>query len=288
MSDSNDSVTFVLYRYSPTVAGAAIFTVLFFASSLVHIWQSWHHRARCMIPFIIGGLFEGVGYIGRIMSHSDQKKLGPYIQQSILLLVAPPLFAATIYMVLGRMIRKLHAEQHSIIPLKWLTKIFVTGDILSFLIQSGGAGIMVKGTQDSYKTGSNVVLVGLIVQIAIFCFFVVVAVIFHKRISANPTMVSQAAYALPYRKHLFALYATSLLILVRNLVRVVEYAEGNDGYIVSHEVFLYIFDAVLMFILMVVYNVVHPGQLLQAPSNLPSISDIEIGISERENKYTGR
>lgn len=64
--------------------------------------------------------------------------LGPYIIQSTLLLVAPALFAATIYMILGRIILLVRGEHHSIIRLKFLTKIFVVGDILSFLMQASG------------------------------------------------------------------------------------------------------------------------------------------------------
>lgn len=62
----------------------------------------------------------------------------PYIIQSILLLLGPALLAASIYMVLGRLIKLLDADNLSIIGPKWLTKVFVTGDVLSFLAQSAG------------------------------------------------------------------------------------------------------------------------------------------------------
>jgi hypothetical protein len=58
--------------------------------------------------------------------------------QSILLLVAPALFAASIYMTLGRIIMLVDGEAHSIIAKRWLTKLFVAGDVLSFLMQSSG------------------------------------------------------------------------------------------------------------------------------------------------------
>lgn len=62
----------------------------------------------------------------------------PYIIQSILLLLGPALFAASIYMILGRLIVLLDAGHLSIIKPRWLTKVFVTGDVLSFLAQSAG------------------------------------------------------------------------------------------------------------------------------------------------------
>ena len=62
----------------------------------------------------------------------------PYIIQSVLLLLGPTLFAASIYMILGRMVVLLDADNYSLISPKWLTKVFVLGDVLSFFTQSGG------------------------------------------------------------------------------------------------------------------------------------------------------
>lgn len=58
--------------------------------------------------------------------------------QATLLLVAPALFAATIYMELGRIIAMVDGEGHVKIPLRWLTKIFVIGDVFSFMLQGAG------------------------------------------------------------------------------------------------------------------------------------------------------
>ena len=41
----------------------------------------------------------------------------------------------------------------------------------------------------------------------------------------------------------------------------IEYAQGNDGYLMSHEVYLYIFDAVLMFAAMVLMAWYHPSEI---------------------------
>ena len=36
---------------------------------------------------------------------------------------------------------------------------------------------------------------------------------------------------------------------------------GNDGFLLRNEVFLYVFDAVLMLGVMVLVNLVHPGEI---------------------------
>lgn len=83
---------------------------------------------------------EWVGYVGRILSSQESPNwtMGPYIQQSLLLLLAPALFAASIYMILGRMILRLDSEKLCIFKKKWLTKFFVAGDVLSFSVQAAG------------------------------------------------------------------------------------------------------------------------------------------------------
>lgn len=41
-------------------------------------------------------------------------------------------------MMLGRIILVTDGESHSLIPKKWLTKLFVTGDVVSFMMQGAG------------------------------------------------------------------------------------------------------------------------------------------------------
>lgn len=77
---------------------------------------------------------------------------------------------------------------------------------------------------DGFKMGENIILGGLILQILIFAFFVIVASIWHRRLNALPTV---AAAELPWKKYIIYLYAASVFITVRNLCRVIEYAMGK-------------------------------------------------------------
>ncbi|KAI8942623.1 hypothetical protein NX059_000677 [Plenodomus lindquistii] len=144
-------------------------------------------------------------------------------------LLGPTFFAASIYMVLGRLIRLLEAEEHSMIRTTWLTKVFLLGDILSFLSQSGGGGMPAtakdKAAQD---LGNNIILSGLGIQVVFFAFFMIVTVVFHTRINRRPTATSLATSA-PWRRSLWVLYFASVLILVRSLFRMMKYAQGSDG-----------------------------------------------------------
>lgn len=86
------------------------------------------------------GPVELVGYAARAVSsrQAPNPTIAPYVVQTLLLLVAPALFAATIYMILVRIVVGVDGERYSLIKTRWLTKVFVTSDVVSFFVQLGG------------------------------------------------------------------------------------------------------------------------------------------------------
>ncbi|KAL1884034.1 hypothetical protein Daus18300_000143 [Diaporthe australafricana] len=274
----DDPNAWVPYRYYPSIPAAAIFIALYAIATIAHTAFLVRRKTWSFTPFIIGGIFELVGYIGRAISANDIWALGPYIVQSILLLVAPALFAASIYIVLGKIILFVDGERHSIIPQKWLTKVFVAGDVVSFLLQMAGGGIQAAGTLEMLHIGEKIIIVGLFSQIVFFGFFIVVAITFHRRFSkfgqGTPTKDSGI-----WRKHIWILYATSGIIMVRSVFRVIEYLMGNNGFLLRHEYFLYIFDAALMFVVMALLLWIHPSELAIAAAKRSSYSE-DVSLSD--------
>ncbi|GKT47198.1 protein RTA1 [Colletotrichum spaethianum] len=266
---------FKLYHYDPTIAGAVIFVFLFLGTTVFHFWQLVRAKCWFLLPMAIGGIIhyraeltvfsaavQVIGYAARAKSGNESPDwtLGPYIIQSILLLVAPALYAATIYMELGRIITVIDGEGHALIRKEWMTKVFVTGDVLSFLLQGGGGGYQSSGSLEALDTGAKIIIVGLFVQLIFFGFFIIIAAAFHRSVNAAPTGRSNTS--IPWRKHMKTLYLGSFLIMVRSIFRAVEYLQGFDGYILRHEAYLYIFDALLMFLVMVLFNLVHPSEIV--------------------------
>ncbi|KAH8911194.1 RTA1-domain-containing protein [Coniochaeta sp. PMI_546] len=265
--DSNSTAApsntpFKFYHYDPTTAGAVIFILLFVGTTCLHLLQLFRTRCWIVIPLIVGGVLEAIGYGGRFAlgRESPEWTLGPYIIQAILLLVAPALFAATIYMELGRIILRVDGEAHALIRKKWLTKIFVCGDVLSFVLQVGGGGYQASGSLSALETGAHIIIAGLFVQLVFFGVFIVIAVSFNVALRRAPT--ARSSRLVPWEKHMMALYVASGLIVVRSVFRAVEYLQGFDGYLLRHEAYLYIFDALLMFLVMVLFNVIHPSEVM--------------------------
>ncbi|KAK0388801.1 hypothetical protein NLU13_5044 [Sarocladium strictum] len=274
-AEADDGFDFQLYRYTPSLPGAIIAVIVFAILTCAHLWRLLRSRAFYFTAFTVGGAFQTVGYCGRIWSHFDKLSVGGFIIQSILILIAPALFAASIYMILARIIRAVEAEGLSPVPVRWLTKIFVTGDVIAFSLQAGGGGIQAIGTLEMFELGEKIIIGGLFAQIAVFSIFIVTSLTVHYRLNKRPTQAA-VENVVPWRRHLFALYATSFLILVRSIFRVFEYIQGNGGYLISHEIFLYIFDSVLMAGVMLIFAIWYIGDLEQRKSAVPG-SDSESG-----------
>lgn len=120
---------------------------------------------------------------------------------------------------------------------------------------------MLTGDHLTVTLGQNLILISLFAQVTVFSIFILVAILFHKRLHAPPTSTSMSMESL-WKKHMYVPYFVSLLILIRSIVRVVEYLQGQGGFIMDHEVFLYIFDATLMVLTVVTFVAVHPSEII--------------------------
>ncbi len=110
----------------------------------------------------------------------------------------------------------------------------------------------------SQNLGKDLIVLGLLLQIAFFGLFLITSGIFHKRALRSPT----APPAAVWQKYVLTLYAAGGLILIRSIFRVIEFSAGRNSVLQKTEVWMYIFDAVLMFATMVCFNVVHPGDII--------------------------
>jgi hypothetical protein len=122
--------------------------------------------------------------------------------------------------------------------------------------------MLAKATSNSgVKLGQNVITAGLGIQVFFFGLFILVAGIFNYRLHAMPSLRSKQL-SVPWQSFLYVLYGVSFMIMIRSVFRIIEYVMGQDGYLLDHEIFLYIFDAALMFLTMVLFNIYHPSRII--------------------------
>jgi hypothetical protein len=148
------------------------------------------------------------------------------------------------------------------------------------------------------------VMAGVAIQQAFITFFAILAARFHYQlilgarytpsypleqnhlVSPSPgshherddnAIVKPAFYTVPWRRLLYALYITLVLITIRNIFRLIEFSDGVHGYIATHEAFFYSLDALPIFAGLIVLAVVHPSCVLDGP-------DSEFPPREKKNK----
>ncbi|VUC25930.1 unnamed protein product [Clonostachys rosea] len=279
-----------LWRYIPSLPAAAVFVAVFSILTVAHAWKMVRHSMWFCIPFFVGGFFEIVGYVGRAVAHNATGELIPYVLQSTFLLLAPILFAASLYMTLSRVIRAVDGAHCSIIPPRWLTVIFVAGDCISFIVQASGAGLRIMAGQGKSNInphlGSYIIVGGLVFQIIVFGIFIFTGVRFKLLFQKDPKAIRTGRT--PWKKILYMLFMTSAAVMMRNIFRVVEYAMGSDGYLFTVEWGVYAFDASLMTITMALFWVWYPSQLKPAVGDGGLEMEDSPGRTESWSKHKAR
>jgi len=72
------------------------------------------------------------------------------------------------------------------------------------------------------SSGSNIMKIGVIIQILFFGLFLITIVLFHIRLVKAG---SATIYTVPWKRHVMASYASGSLIFVRSVFRLIEFTE---------------------------------------------------------------
>lgn len=139
---------------------------------------------------------------------------------------------------------------------------------------AGGGVLATAKTLEARDRGENLVLGGLAIQVVFFGFFIITTVLFDLRIRKQPTTRTFST-VVPWRQLIMVLYASSFLIMIRSVFRMIEYGMGNDSVLMRHEGYLFGFDGALMFLVTVAFLWYHPGTILEGYKEVGVSEDIE-------------
>jgi RTA1 like protein len=281
---------FSLYPYSPSTAAAVLFTVLYSITAASHTYiHAFYPRfqrrnstitstngARCCrhnytIPTAIAAGLSTSGYAIRIASIKMDREVGIYASSSSLIVISPIFVCATLYLLFARLIQRCLPPTSTktalakpqaffgVSPL-WIGRLFITSDVLSFMTQGSGTSIAAGGNWegDSAKIGTNILLLGLSLQLATFTAFIAMLWMFVCR-----ARVVEGGFEPNIKSLLVGVAVASVFIEVRSVYRVVEFALGIDGYPFQHEWPLYVLEAVPMLVAIGAMAWWHPARLVK-------------------------
>lgn len=135
---------------------------------------------------------------------------------------------------------------------------FIGLDILIEIMTAHGASRVAQYTKpESVRIGLALIKATLLLQTALFLCFVAIQVVFHRR------CVRAGVLTQNLRGILYVLYISNMLLLVRNLYRIVDvFLLGSGSPTETQEGYLYIFDALPMLINTFFLNVFFPAVFL--------------------------
>ncbi|KAJ7060977.1 RTA1 like protein-domain-containing protein [Mycena amicta] len=122
---------------------AVIFLILFGISTAAHVGQAVWYGMWWLLPTgCLCGFGELIGWSGRFWSTGSisPHEANPYMMQITTTIISPAPLIAVNFIVLGRIIRRLGPCYSRLTPRAY-TRIFLTCDMISLLIQAAGGGI---------------------------------------------------------------------------------------------------------------------------------------------------
>ncbi|KAJ8080155.1 hypothetical protein AAF712_003864 [Marasmius tenuissimus] len=266
---SSDSQGFNLYGYVPTLWICVMFVGVFGATFVLHFFQIVKSRYWFLAAtFLPAGVLEFVGWAARLASNRDVYNRTPYIAQSTTLVLAPTFLLAAHFIVFGRIVALLGTEYSRLRP-KFYTIIFLGGDIISLFTQGAGGGMAAKA-EEGNKLGLNLLLVGIGIQVVMIASFSILAVEYTvrhirdkplKRANSNGIRTPMDS---GHKTLLIVLAATTTLLLIRGIYRLIELAGGLDSPIKTTEWPFVVFEGATIFNVFAIWNVWHPSKYLEA------------------------
>ncbi|KAJ7695604.1 RTA1 like protein-domain-containing protein [Mycena olivaceomarginata] len=248
--------------YCPSFPAAILFSVLFGLTTVIHLIQAFHYGKRFLWVCIMGAIWETGGLILRTLSvlHPTSTTFG--VSSQLLILLAPIWINAFLYMLMSRFVYFFIPEKRVAgISAQRLSLCFVLLDITSFLMQAaGGSMINPTNSAEAQLRGIHIYMGGIGLQQFFILGFVGLVIRFHYKMNSLGGSTA-------WKRPLYAMYASLLLITIRIVYRLIEFSSGIYSSLTMHEAPFYCLEATPMFLALLLWNVYHPGRILVGPDS---------------------
>ena len=257
------------YGYQPNVDFAIISTIAFGILGVVLSIQTVRSRQWFTGILALGAFAEFAGYLTRYLVTQGSSN-GIFILSYVLILVTPNGLALVNYAAVGRLLLTLPSkpkgktwlripiitDSYGVFRAGRIATFFFLSDVIAFFIQASSAAFLTSSNESTVNTGLTIIEIGLAWALAFVALFFFVTIYVYVspmyEIKSHPDVQM-------IRKMYISLFVTISLLLIRLIYRMVEFVDGNRGYIATHEAFFGVFDTGLVFICCVVYSVWHYG-----------------------------
>ncbi|KAI5966391.1 RSB1 [Candida pseudojiufengensis] len=149
------------------------------------------------VTFCCGYALQFIGFLGRVLSFSNYSSLPYFLMNNVCLTISSAFIMAGIYFIFGQMVI-IHDRKFSILPPLFYSYFFITIDILSILIQATGGAVasMNANNHSNSKVGDNIMIGGIVCQIAAMTLFIIfwlefINRLYFKKFNNEPSTITE-------------------------------------------------------------------------------------------------
>ncbi|RYP13447.1 hypothetical protein DL767_010727 [Monosporascus sp. MG133] len=279
---AGEPILYSLYVYAPNIGAPIFFAIAYAISAVFHFWQCYRYKAFNLIGlYPVCGVLLTVGYAMReygaynyMYSVTTDLPLIIFVLSQVFIYIVPPLLELANYCLLSRVFYYV-PYCSPLAP----GRVLVTFSGLMIpveLLNSLGVALSANPSSSAERQtlGGHLTIAAIAMQLGIIISFFCLATLFHRR-CAKTNIHAKAVKTI-----LITLYMSMTLILIRSIYRLVEHT-GNTNVdltdleslrnlspLLRYEVFFYIFEASLMLINSILWNVWHPGRFLPKDNHI--------------------
>jgi hypothetical protein len=276
-SDDGRTLTQIVFNYVPNKTVSGIAGGIFYLITLLLFFRTVRTRSWWSLCLPIGAFFYATGFVLRIILANNQDSLGLFIIEQIFIICSPACFLAFNYIVYGRLITEWVNPQYSLLRPSIVAKVFITSDILTFLIQAGGSGFT---DDDTIEIGMHIMLGGLVLQLISYVLFQIMFTVVHWRVHKAGALVHKQRW----HKILWVLHFSSVFIVIRCVFRVAERADDAHAYLNTHEYIFYLLDVVPLFFATAIYFFYWPASYMVSDPH-KTHNRVETGSQQELNTF---
>jgi hypothetical protein len=186
-----------VFFYKPSLPAAIVFAALYIIPFAYHLYISFvayrhgkYFRYSYSVPLLLAAIVEINGYSQRVASTQSVQDIGTFATSQTMIVLAPVLVCASLYILLSRIILSTHPEDANeettrvlcgALKVTWLPKLFITLDVGAMVTQGGGSAVSAAGEWKGplEEAGTGILIGGLALQLATFAVFLLVVIRFH-------------------------------------------------------------------------------------------------------------
>ncbi|EPQ25750.1 uncharacterized protein PFL1_06617 [Pseudozyma flocculosa PF-1] len=283
-ADPAEDCLYLAIAYKPNKIANMVAGIVYALLGFAFVWRwATTMRARWSLWLPIGCFASAAGFFMRTQVDPCDFNIPIYAVSQMLVLVSPCAFIAFNYMLYkrivlaadpecaaaavsttkkgGNTIKKKHVKSRfSFMPPLIAGRLFVCSDLITFLIQSYGGGMTAQ--EKTVDIGNKLFLIGVTCQACVYGLYILAFTVLAYRLNKYRVSDLATGEKIQWRTSLRSLivltYISSVFVMIRSVFRVVEFVQGHQGELVTHEVYLFVLDVLPLVIAVFVWLCIWP------------------------------